>query len=199
MSRPEADGRIRPIYGTLNSQRMPAYHRLDLRVDQRDVLEKAKVQWVLLLQGVNDIAGSTVFSDTTQKVTADQIIAGMKTLIAKAHEHKLKIIGATILPRGGATGRLASTPQSEAMRQQVNAWIRGHNQFDAIVDFDLVVRDPSHPERQLPAYNSGDFRHPNAAGYRAMAEAIDLKISNKAVKVEDMALKFPLLKIILHL
>lgn len=143
---------------------------------ERDVLAKAKVQWVILLQGVNDIAGSGVFSDAKQKVTADQIIAGMKTLIARAHEHKLKIIGATILPRGGATGRLAATPESEAMRQQVNAWIRGKNQFDAIVDFDQIVRDPAHPERQLPTYNSGDFRHPNAAGYRAMAEAIDLKI-----------------------
>jgi lysophospholipase L1-like esterase len=144
----------------------------------RDVLEKAKVRWVLLLQGSNDIAASGVFTDAAQQVTVEQIIAAMKSLIERAHEHKLKIIGATLLPRGGATGPLATTPKSEAMRQQVNAWIRGENQFDAIVDFEQVLRDPVHPERQLPALNSGDFRHPNAAGYRAMTEAIDLKIFN---------------------
>jgi len=58
----------------------------------------------------------------------------------------------------------------------VNAWIRGENQFDAIVDFEKVLRDPAHPERQLPSLNSGDFRHPNPAGYKAMVEAIDLAI-----------------------
>jgi lysophospholipase L1-like esterase len=160
----------------LNDGMEPFLGPSTLKRFDRDVLEKAKVQWVLLLQGSNDLAANRVFSDAKQQVTVEQIITGMKSLIARAHARHLKIIGATLLPRGGASGSLASTPKSEEMRHQINAWIRGENQFDAVVDFEQVLRDPANPDRQLPAYNSGDFRHPNAAGYRAMAEAIDLKI-----------------------
>ena len=143
---------------------------------ERDALEKANVKWIILLQGINDITASGMFTDAKQKVTADQIIAGMKILIARAHEHGIKIIGATLLPRGGSTGPRGITPAAETMRQQVNAWIRGDNPFDAMVDFDKIVRDPDHPDRQRQAFFSGDFTHLNAAGYRALAEAIDLSI-----------------------
>ncbi|MFZ6820038.1 SGNH/GDSL hydrolase family protein [Undibacterium sp. Ji22W] len=142
----------------------------------RDVLGKANVQWIILLQGSNDITASGMFDDAKQKVTTDQIIAGMKIVIARAHEHGIKIMGSTILPRGGSTGARAVTPKMNAERELVNAWIRGENQFDAIVDFDKIMRDPVQPSRLLAAYNSGDFTHPNAAGYRAMAAAINLKL-----------------------
>lgn len=142
----------------------------------RDVLNRAKVEWIVLLQGVNDIAGSLVFSDAKQVVSATQIIEGMREIIDRAHAHKIKVYGATILPRAGATGPLASTPKSEEMRQQVNAWIRNSKAFDAFIDFDEIIRDPAQVTRQLPQYNSGDGRHPNAMGYQIMAAAIDLSL-----------------------
>ena len=68
------------------------------------------------------------------------------------------------------------TAALEAKRQAVNRWIRTSNAYDAVIDFDRVLRDPSHPSRLLPAYDSGDHVHPNDAGYRAMADAIDLSL-----------------------
>ena len=64
----------------------------------------------------------------------------------------------------------------EAKRQAVNLWIRTSNAYDAVIDFDKVLRDPSHPSRLLPAYDSGDHVHPNDIGYQAMADAIDLAL-----------------------
>lgn len=142
----------------------------------RDALSKPGVKWIILLQGINDIVASGMFDNPQQKVNADEIIAAMKTLIERAHAKNIRIIGATILPRQGAKGARAHTPYAEAMRQRINGWIRSSKGFDAILDFDKVLRDPAQPDRQLPKYNSGDFSHPNAIGYREMAYSIDLRI-----------------------
>jgi len=142
----------------------------------RDALFKAGVKWIVLLQGINDIVASGMFDVPRQKVNADQIIAGMRAIIERAHAKNIRVIGATILPRQGAKGARAHTPEAELMRQQVNAWIRSANGFDAVLDFDKVLRDPAQPDRQLPEYNSGDFSHPNEVGYREMAASIDLSI-----------------------
>ncbi|MGH8032995.1 MAG: SGNH/GDSL hydrolase family protein [Luteimonas sp.] len=72
------------------------------------------------------------------------------------------------------------TPEGEAVRQAVNRWIRSGGEFDAVIDFDLAIRDPSQPSRMLPAYDSGDHLHPNDAGYRAMVESIDLSLFQAA-------------------
>ena len=104
---------------------------------------------------------------------APQLIDGMKTLIARAHARHVKIYGATLTPYGG-NGWPYHNAAGEKTREQVNAWIRGSGAFDGVVDFDKAVRDPAAPEKMLAAYDSGDHLHPNGAGYRAMAAAVDL-------------------------
>jgi lysophospholipase L1-like esterase len=68
------------------------------------------------------------------------------------------------------------TPANEAARVALNRWNRTSGEFDGVVDVDRVLRDPSHPTRLLPLYDSGDHLHPNATGGRAIARAIDLKV-----------------------
>ena len=140
----------------------------------RDALNKPGVAWVFLLQGVNDIAASSTLSTAQDSVSAPQIIAGLQKLIARAHKNGVKVIGGTLLPCGGA-GWPFHTLAGEAKRLAVNHWIRTAGAFDAVVDFDQVVRDPARPDHLLPAFNSGDEIHPNDAGYKAMADAIDLR------------------------
>ena len=67
-------------------------------------------------------------------------------------------------------------PEKEIRRKAINEWIRNGKAFDGVIDFDKAVRDPQHPDRILPAYDSGDHLHPGDAGYKAMGEAIDLKL-----------------------
>ena len=95
----------------------------------------------------------------------------MQTLIRLAHEQGVRICGGTLLPYGGVGKPFAHSEAAEAKRQEVNAWIRGSGEFDAVVGFDKVLRDPERPSRLLAAFDSGDHLHPNDRGYRAMAEA----------------------------
>lgn len=141
----------------------------------RDVLVQTGVTHVIVLEGINDIGFSGIgFPD--QAVSADEIIAGHKQLIERAHARGLEIFGGTLTPFEGTTIPGYFTPEGEAKRQAVNEWIRTSGTYDAVIDFDAAIRDPSHPSRMLPAYDSGDHLHPNDAGYEAMANAIDLKL-----------------------
>ncbi|MEU0810784.1 SGNH/GDSL hydrolase family protein [Streptomyces sp. NPDC005970] len=143
---------------------------------QRDVLDKPGVGSVILLQGLNDIGFSEVDLPTYKpnpQVSAEQVIAGCRELIARAHARGVRVVGATILPFKGAEYH---TARSEAKRAAINAWIRGSGEFDAVVDFAAVMAAPSDPQTLDPAYDSGDHKHPNDAGYRRMAEAIDLGV-----------------------
>jgi len=142
---------------------------------ERDALTKAGVRWVLVSEGVNDIAAASTSPHDPQAL-ARKIIDGMKGLIDRAHAKGIKVLGATLLPHDGAKGLHAGTPAAKAARGAVNEWMRSAGAFDAVVDFDKVVRDPSQPERLLPAFDSGDHLHPNNAGYAAMAAAIDLRL-----------------------
>ncbi|HJW34812.1 MAG TPA: SGNH/GDSL hydrolase family protein [Holophagaceae bacterium] len=142
---------------------------------EADVLSKPGVRGVLLLQGINDITANTVLPAPEEHVTSDQIIAGLQTLIARAHDRGLKIWGATLLPRGGAQGSRPHTPQAEVLRLAVNAWIRSSHAFDGVLEFEQALRDPAHPDRLLPAYDSGDHTHPNDAGFKVMAALVDLR------------------------
>ena len=140
-----------------------------------DVLAKAGVRWVILLQGINDLTANTVLKAPEEQITTEQLIQGLQSLAARAHARGLKVAIGTLLPRGGAGGSRPHTPAAEAMRLAVNAWIRRARDFDAVFDFDAALRDPAHPDRQRPELSSGDHTHPNAAGYRAMAAAVDLR------------------------
>ena len=100
----------------------------------------------------------------------------MQTLIARAHARGIAIWGATMLPRGGVQKPFVTTAAGNAARAAVNNWIRSSGAFDAVIDFERVMGDPDRPDRLLPAYDSGDHLHPNDAGYRAMAAAVDLRL-----------------------
>jgi lysophospholipase L1-like esterase len=139
----------------------------------RDVLTQTGVTHVIVLEGINDI-GFGAFGFTVP--TAAEIIAGHQQLIERAHARGLTIYGATLLPFAGTTFPGYFTPAAEAKRQTVNAWIRTSGEYDAVIDFDLVTRDPNNPTFLLAAYDSGDGLHPSDAGYEAMGNAIDLKL-----------------------
>jgi lysophospholipase L1-like esterase len=140
----------------------------------RDVLNKPGVRWILLLEGINDIIVARVPQSPKDDVSAEQVIDGIKSLIARAHQKGIKIWGATLTPFCGT--RPYYSAAGEKKRQAVNAWIRTAGAFDAIVDFDQATRDPARPDRFLPAYDSGDHLHPGDAGYKAMAALIDLRL-----------------------
>ncbi|HEY6455512.1 MAG TPA: SGNH/GDSL hydrolase family protein [Steroidobacteraceae bacterium] len=138
----------------------------------RDVLALEGVGWVVLLEGINDISYSAIPGfPASERVSAQDLIAGYRMLIAKAHMHGLKMIGATILPYQGVW---TYTAEGEAVRERVNEWIRTGGEFDATVDFDKATRDPANPKRLRAAFDSGDHVHPNDAGNQAMANAFNL-------------------------
>jgi lysophospholipase L1-like esterase len=140
----------------------------------RDVAAQPGARYVILLEGINDIGH--VATPPILPVTADEIIAGMKTLAQKAHAKGLIIYAATLVPCGGSKYDL---PGAETMRQAVNTFILTGNAFDGVIDFDKAIRDPDHPDRMLPKYDSGDHLHPGDAGYAAMAASVDLKLFKK--------------------
>lgn len=146
---------------------------------QRDALDQAGVRWIVLLEGINDIGNSGPQAKPQDRVTAEQIIDGMKSLIVRAHAKGLKIYGGTLTPFRGASWPYHSTA-NETKRRAVNDWIRHGGAFDGVVDFDKAIRDPLHPDRMLAKYDSGDHLHPNGEGYRAMAGAIDLTLFTAA-------------------
>jgi lysophospholipase L1-like esterase len=140
----------------------------------RDVLTQTGVTHVIVLLGNNDIwFGELIFP--SEAVTADQIIQGHRQLIQRARARGLMIYGGTLTPLQGFVPN-SIFPLIEDKRQAVNAWIRTSSEYDAVIDFDEVMRDPSIPTRLLPLYDSGDHLHPNNAGYEAMGNAIDLKL-----------------------
>jgi lysophospholipase L1-like esterase len=145
----------------------------------RDVLAWPGVTHVIVLEGINDIGFAAIqgapFGDAvdTSVVTADDLIAGYRQLIARAHAHGITIVGGTLTPYLGAG---YASDEGEQTRQAVNAWIRDSGEWDAVIDFDAAVRDPASPGRMQEALQSGDWLHPSDAGYEAMAAAIDLSI-----------------------
>jgi lysophospholipase L1-like esterase len=149
-----------------------------LRID-RDVLTQGGLAYVILLEGTNDMGFSQlppgIFGPgvSLANVSADQIIAGYKQIIRRVHQAGARIYGATVLPFEGAGYYDANV---EPKRAAVNRFIRTGGWFDGVIDFDAATRDPSHPTRILPAYDSGDHLHPNDAGYAAMGNSIDLKL-----------------------
>ncbi len=150
----------------------------------RDVLAQPGVSALIVLEGINDIGWPHMkprptkddavpkegpFAD--QNVSAEDLIAGLRQIVARAHEHHIKVFGATLTPYEGAD---YFSQDGEAVRQAVNQWIRTSGTFDGVIDFDAAVRDPARPSQFRQDYQSGDHLHPSTAGYQAMADAIEL-------------------------
>jgi lysophospholipase L1-like esterase len=139
----------------------------------RDVLSRPEVRWVILLEGINDISVSSIPGvAASERIGSEDLIAGLRLFIEQAHLHAIKVMGATILPWEGVW---TFSEEGERTRVAVNQWIRAAGFFDAVVDFDAVTRDSTHPQRLRPQFDSGDHVHPNDAGNRAMADAVDLR------------------------
>lgn len=145
------------------------------RID-RDVLAQDGVRWVMVFEGINDIGmlarGKNAAPEEHARLV-ERMIAAYEQIALRAHAHGLKVIGATVTPFMGSD-YYAPTAANEADREAVNAWILAPGHFDAVVDFDKVVRDPAEPSRMLPAFDSGDHLHPGPKGYAAMGEAVSL-------------------------
>ncbi len=144
-----------------------------------DVLSQPGVRTVVMMMGINDIGWpDSGFAPDDAPMTAARLTEGYRQLAEAARLRGVRIVGGTIAPyEGSLHGTPLSghyNPAKDAVRREVNRWIRESGVFDAVVDFDAVLRDPEHPARLLPAYDSGDNLHPNDAGYQAMAQALDM-------------------------
>jgi lysophospholipase L1-like esterase len=134
----------------------------------RDVLSVPGGKWIVVLEGVNDLGS------TKPTPTVDDLLGGYRQIVDRAHARGLKVYGATILPYGGAA---YYTADGEAVREAVNAWMRSKASFfDGLVDFDIAMRDPANPTKMRAELQSGDWLHPNDAGYKVMGDAVDLKL-----------------------
>ena len=152
---------------------------------ERDVLAQTGVKYVIVGLGINDIAFPGSLTPANESVSAESLISGYRRLIALAHKKGIRVIGSTNPPfensflQNPAIGPdkvTFYTPEKESVRQKINTWILNSGEFDGVIDFDAVVRDPSHPTQVLPGYDSGDHLHPNDAGSIASADAIPVAL-----------------------
>lgn len=154
----------------------------------RDVVARPGVRYAVLLEGVNDLGILTrdhpVGADAHRAMVA-AITSAYRRIAAQAHAHGIRLIGGTITPFAG-NGYYHPGADSEADRQAINAFIRSSAVFDGVVDFDVAVRDPAHPDRLLPAADSGDHLHPGETGYRMMAHAVPLSLFGNPAPPQSM-------------
>jgi lysophospholipase L1-like esterase len=164
------------ITGNLLLHQLPCFGETGITRFQRDALDQPGARTVILMEGSNDIWDSqySYGCGTTPAVTAGQIIDGFRTLIDAARARGIRVIGATILPFKADFESAADFQRAEAIREAVNNWILSSGEYDAVADFAAAVADPADPQRLNPSYDSGDHLHPNDAGYRAIAAAIDV-------------------------
>lgn len=146
---------------------------------ERDVLSWPNLSHIVVMVGINDLGFPAIanapFGDDvhSSEVSADELIAGYRQLIARAHNRGVKIIGATLTPFQGAS---YFSDSGEIKRQTINSWIRESGEYDAVIDFDAAIRDPNDPSRMKEELQSGDWLHPSDAGYEVMANAIELSV-----------------------
>lgn len=143
---------------------------------ERDVLARSGIRYLIILEGVNDLGALTrdaPVSADAHRALVGQIISALAQMIAQARERGIKVIGATIMP-DGSSGYYHPDAANEADRKAVNDWIRAPRHFDAVIDYDRLMRDPVQPNRLRKEFDSGDGLHPSAAGYRFMGQAVPL-------------------------
>jgi lysophospholipase L1-like esterase len=149
----------------------------------RDVLATPGLTHVIVSEGINDIAFSIAPGDvdpefakimrTDVPVDAEDVLAAYRQMIRRAHVRGAKLLGATLTPYRGSD---LFTPEGEAARQRINDWVRTSRAFDAILDFDAVWRDPDQPDRIKDGFHAGDYLHGSDAGYKALADSVDLAL-----------------------
>lgn len=146
------------------------------RID-RDVLAHSGVRYVMIFEGVNDI-GTADPTVAAQDAVVDRLIGAFQQIISRVHTFGLPIFAATITPFGAPNNTIQpySDPIRENARNRVNQWIKTSGAFDAVVDFDKILRDPKNSTQLNPKFNSGDFLHPNVAGYQAVADAFPIDL-----------------------
>lgn len=144
----------------------PAVERL-----WRDALSIPGVRAIILLEGTNDIGGGP-FAPPSPPA---QVIAAMKDIVKRAHTRGIVVIGGTLIPMGKEPGSV-----QETSRRAINQWIRESGTFDAVIDFDRMVRDPQAPWQIYPAWQAppfnGNYYHPNAMGHAVMGQQIPLGV-----------------------
>jgi len=139
----------------------------------RDVIAQSGVRYLIILEAINDIGHAYDTHRVYDVVSADDLIAGYVQMAERAHTHGIKVYIATLTPYVGAS---YASPAGEQVRQALNQWIRTTSQIDGFIDFDKATQDPANPAMFLPAYDHGDHLHPSDPGYKAMGDAIDLKL-----------------------
>ncbi|MGA5302852.1 SGNH/GDSL hydrolase family protein [Nucisporomicrobium flavum] len=141
----------------------------------RDVLAQSGAAWLIVFEGVNDIGTAPATTADQQRIT-DELLFAYDQIVLRCHAQDLVVCGATLLPFGGNEGYDDAGGLREQSRRTVNDWIRGSGVFDVVADFDAAVRDPRDPRRLLAEYDTGDHLHLNPAGYRALADAVPLRL-----------------------
>lgn len=146
------------------------------RID-RDMLSQSGVRYAMIFEGVNDI-GVASPDRSNQTLIYERVVWAYDQMILRLHAHRIPVFGATITPFSGQNATLQpySDPVREETRQKINAWIRNSGRFDEVVDFDQILADPERPDQLNTLYDSGDYLHPNPAGYRALADAFPLTV-----------------------
>jgi lysophospholipase L1-like esterase len=146
------------------------------------VLSHPRVSTVVMMMGINDIGwpGKDAITPSDPEPTAEDVIAGYKQIIQRAHDHGIRFVGVTLTPfidtfKGLPTSGYY-TPEKEKIREAVNDWIRANKTAEGLIDFDKLLEDPNNPKHINPAYDCGDHLHPNDKGYQAMAKAVDLSV-----------------------
>ncbi|HZQ18834.1 MAG TPA: SGNH/GDSL hydrolase family protein [Terriglobales bacterium] len=144
----------------------------------RDVLAQSGAKYLIVFEGVNDLGGLTRLGEVPAAVHADlvhRIEGAYAQIVMRAHAAGIQVFGATITPFVGSA-YYHPPATTNADREAINEWIRAPGHFDAVIDFDKVIRDPQQPDRMLPSYDGGDHLHPSVAGYKAMGEAVPLTL-----------------------
>lgn len=147
---------------------------------KKEVFQYSGVKTLIVLVGINDISWpGTAFAPKQQIPTFEALTQGYKRVVDEAHRQGIQVIGATLLPFSGA---LPNTPldnyyqpNKDELRQRINHWIRTSHTFDGVLDLEQGLKDPKHPDRLNPIYDSGDHLHPNDRGNQQMANLVDLK------------------------
>ena len=143
----------------------------------RDILSQSSVRWLLILEGINDIGGIKTEEDARQVTSG--LINAYSLMTDKAHAKGVKVYGCTLLPFAGS---VYDSPTRQNVRDSVNQWIRNSGKFDAVIDFDKVMRSDGEPQKMQADLHEGDFLHPNELGYKKMGEAVDLGLFKNILK-----------------